>query len=40
MPEAYQIKDQSAMYFLTFQVVFWLDLPLPAGRRFYPEGLS
>ncbi len=26
MPEAYQIKDQSAMYFLTFQVVFWLDI--------------
>ena len=26
MPEAYQIKDQYAMYFLTPQVVFWLDI--------------
>lgn len=25
MPEAYQIKDQYAIYFLTLQVVFWLD---------------
>jgi REP element-mobilizing transposase RayT len=26
MPTGYQIKDQSAAYFLTFQVVFWIDL--------------
>ena len=26
MPDAYQIKDQYAMYFLTLQVVFWLDV--------------
>jgi len=26
MPEAYQIKDQHAVYFLTLQVVFWLDV--------------
>lgn len=26
MPDAYQIKDQNAMYFLTFQVVSWLDV--------------
>ncbi len=25
MPEVYQIKNQSAMYFLTLRVVFWLD---------------
>lgn len=26
MPTGYQIKDQSACYFLTFQVVYWIDL--------------
>lgn len=26
MPEAYQIKNQYALYFLTLQVVFWLDV--------------
>ncbi len=26
MPDSYQIKDQSAIYFLTFQVVGWVDL--------------
>jgi len=26
MPESYQIRDQHAMYFLTPQVVFWLDV--------------
>ena len=26
MPTGYQIKDQSAAYYLTFQVVFWIDL--------------
>lgn len=26
MPTGYQIKDQSSAYFLTFQIVFWIDL--------------
>ena len=26
MPTGYQIKDQSACYYLTFQVVYWIDL--------------
>lgn len=26
MPTGYQIKDQSAAYYLTFQVVYWVDL--------------
>lgn len=26
MPEAYQIKDQFALYFLTPTIVFWLDI--------------
>ena len=26
MPTGYQIKDQSSAYYLTFQVVFWVDL--------------
>jgi len=26
MPTGYQIKDQSAPHFLTFQVVYWIDL--------------
>jgi REP element-mobilizing transposase RayT len=26
MPTGYQIKDQSAAYYLTFQVVYWIDL--------------
>ncbi len=26
MSDSYQIKDQSAMHFLTLQVVFWLDV--------------
>jgi REP element-mobilizing transposase RayT len=26
MPTGYQIKNQSAAYYLTFQVVFWIDL--------------
>ncbi len=26
MPEGYQIKDQGATYFLTFQVVGWVDI--------------
>jgi REP element-mobilizing transposase RayT len=26
MPTGYQIKDQSSAYYLTFQVVFWIDL--------------
>ena len=26
MPTGYQIKDQSALYFLTFQIVYWIDL--------------
>ena len=26
MPTGYQIKDQSASYYLTFQVVYWIDL--------------
>ena len=26
MPTGYQINDQSRAYFLTFQVVFWIDL--------------
>ena len=26
MPTGYQIKNQKATYFLTFQVVFWVDL--------------
>jgi REP element-mobilizing transposase RayT len=26
MPNGYQIKDQSAAYYLTFQVVFWIDV--------------
>ena len=26
MPTGYQIKDQEALYYLTFQVVFWVDI--------------
>lgn len=26
MPTGYQIKDQEAAYYLTFQVVFWIDI--------------
>lgn len=26
MPTGYQIKEQSATYFMTFQVVYWIDL--------------
>jgi putative transposase len=26
MPESYVIKDQFATYFLTFQIVGWLDI--------------
>ena len=26
MPTGYQIKDQEAAYYLTFQVVFWIDV--------------
>jgi putative transposase len=26
MPTGYQIKDQSSAYFLTFQVVYWVDV--------------
>ena len=26
MPTGYQIKDQEAVYYLTFQVVFWIDI--------------
>ncbi|HET7818373.1 MAG TPA: transposase [Bacteroidia bacterium] len=26
MPTGYQIKDQTAAYYLTFQVVYWIDL--------------
>jgi hypothetical protein len=26
MPTGYQIKDQSACYYLTFQIVYWIDL--------------
>jgi len=26
MPTGYQIKDQSLLHYLTFQVVFWVDL--------------
>jgi len=26
MPTGYQIKDQTAPYFLTFQVVYWIDI--------------
>ena len=26
MPSAYQIKDQSGLYFLTFQIVAWVDV--------------
>ena len=26
MPTGYQIKDQSIAYFLTFQVVYWIDI--------------
>jgi len=26
MPDGYQIKDQNALYFLTFQVVGWVDI--------------
>jgi REP element-mobilizing transposase RayT len=26
MPTGYQIKDQEAAYYLTFQIVFWIDI--------------
>lgn len=26
MPETYTIKDQHAVYFLTFQIVAWVDI--------------
>jgi putative transposase len=26
MPTAYQIKDQTTPHYLTFQVVYWIDL--------------
>jgi REP element-mobilizing transposase RayT len=26
MPTGYQIKDQSAPYFITFQIVYWIDI--------------
>ncbi len=26
MPTGYQIKGQEAAYYLTFQVVFWIDI--------------
>ncbi|MDK2979494.1 MAG: hypothetical protein PWP52_2208 [Bacteroidales bacterium] len=26
MPTGYQIKEQEAAYYLTFQVVFWFDI--------------
>lgn len=26
MPDSYQVKDQSAIYFVTFQVVGWVDI--------------
>lgn len=26
MPTGYQIKDQTALYYLTFQVVYWIDV--------------
>ncbi len=34
MGEAYQIKDQEAVYFLTFQVVGWADI---FSRRIYRD---
>jgi REP element-mobilizing transposase RayT len=34
MPTGYQIKDQSAAYYMTFQVVFWIDL---FTRQMYRE---
>ena len=26
MPTGYQIKDQTSAYYLTFQVIYWIDL--------------
>lgn len=41
MPEAYQIKDQNAIYFLTLQVVFWLDaFTRKAYRDIFIESLD
>ncbi len=34
MPDSYQIKDQSAIYFVTFQVVGWVDI---FSRKIYRD---
>ena len=34
MPDAYQIKDQQGLYFLTFQVIDWVDI---FTRNIYQE---
>ncbi len=34
MPTGYQIKDQEAAYYLTFQVVFWVDI---FSRKIYRD---
>ncbi|MEI6748012.1 MAG: transposase [Bacteroidota bacterium] len=40
MPTGYQIKDQSAAYYVTFQVVYWIDLfTRPAYRDIVLESL-
>ena len=36
MGEAYQIKDQEGIYFLTFQVVGWADIFSPPKWRKRP----
>jgi REP element-mobilizing transposase RayT len=33
MSDGYQIKDQHALYFLTFQIVFWVDIFTRADHR-------
>jgi REP element-mobilizing transposase RayT len=36
MPTGYQIKDQTKAYYLTFQVVFWIDL---FSRQLYRDAV-
>ena len=34
MPTGYQIENQEAAYYLTFQVVYWIDI---FTRQNYPQ---
>jgi len=37
MTTGYQIKDQNAMHFLTFQVVDWIDIQRIAAASYDPN---